>query len=67
MRKNLPLMTNLTDEELGLDQEEQIDVEGVDDVGTPGSSTPVRVNRIDASKPKSTTYVYICGSFVLID
>ena len=67
MRKNLPLMTNLTDVELGLDQEEQIDVEGVDDVGTPGSSTPVRVNRIDASKPKSTTCVYSCGSFVLIN
>ena len=34
--EKLALMTNLTDEELGLDQEEQIDIEGVDDVGTPG-------------------------------
>ena len=50
-------MNSLTDEELGLDQEEQIDVEGLDDTGTPGSNTPVRISRIDTPKPKSTTYV----------
>ena len=57
MRKNLPLMTNLSDEQLGLDQEEQIDVEDVDESGTPGRNTPVRINRIDAPSTKSTTYV----------
>ncbi len=51
MRRNLPWMAGITDEELGLDQDEVIEVERVDDTGSQGGSTPVR---IDTPKPKST-------------
>ena len=54
-------MSSLSNEELGLDQEEQIDVEDVDESGTPQRNTPVRIARIDApstSQPRMYVRIY---------
>ncbi len=53
MRKNLPLFSNLTDDELGL-EDEKVDVDSVEDSPLKIGLPQVQLQRIDIPKPKST-------------